>query len=343
MQIGKIIRKYRKEKNMTQEEMANRLGVTASAVNKWEKGVSMPDIMILAPIARLFGISIDALLTFQEELTDQEVNALIEEANEKLKKGRYQEVFYWGKSQMEKYPNCEHLLLWMATTLDAKRLIGEVENRDIYDDFFRNIYLRLLQISEEYVKTTAADLLYGFCMRKEKYQEAEKYLEYFSIQNPERKRKKAFLYDRSGRIEEAYKLYEELLFSEYQIINMIFNSMFSMSVRENNLEKAEFFVEKSKNLIKTFGMGEYYEYSMQLEFARMKKDQEMTLNCAKHILSHLDTISSFSKSRLYEHMEFKEVSSEFKKQLEEKLRKNFLEGEEFYYMRDNKNWKKLLE
>ena len=37
MQIGKNIRKYRKEKGMTQEEMANRLGVTTPAVNKWGK------------------------------------------------------------------------------------------------------------------------------------------------------------------------------------------------------------------------------------------------------------------------------------------------------------------
>ena len=40
MQIGEVIRKYRKEKNMTQKEMAHRLGVTTPAVNKWEKGVS---------------------------------------------------------------------------------------------------------------------------------------------------------------------------------------------------------------------------------------------------------------------------------------------------------------
>ena len=44
MQINEIIRKYRKEKNMTQEDMANRLGVTAPAVNKWESGASTPDI-----------------------------------------------------------------------------------------------------------------------------------------------------------------------------------------------------------------------------------------------------------------------------------------------------------
>lgn len=40
MQIGQIIKKYRKSKNMTLEEMADRLGVSAPAVNKWENGVS---------------------------------------------------------------------------------------------------------------------------------------------------------------------------------------------------------------------------------------------------------------------------------------------------------------
>jgi transcriptional regulator with XRE-family HTH domain len=42
MQVGNIIRKYRKDKNLTQEEMAKRLGVTAPAVNKWENGYSLP-------------------------------------------------------------------------------------------------------------------------------------------------------------------------------------------------------------------------------------------------------------------------------------------------------------
>ena len=47
MSIGKVIRKYRKAQNMTQEEMAGRLGVTAPAVNKWENENSYPDIMLL--------------------------------------------------------------------------------------------------------------------------------------------------------------------------------------------------------------------------------------------------------------------------------------------------------
>ncbi|WP_148511347.1 helix-turn-helix domain-containing protein, partial [Hungatella hathewayi] len=59
MQPGDVIRKYRKNKDMTQEELAKRLGVTAPAVNKWENGNSLPDITLLAPIARLLGITTD--------------------------------------------------------------------------------------------------------------------------------------------------------------------------------------------------------------------------------------------------------------------------------------------
>lgn len=70
---------------MTQEEIANRLGVTAPAVNKWENGISQPDIMLLAPIARLLNITLDTLLSFQEELTVEEINSIVHEVDAKLK------------------------------------------------------------------------------------------------------------------------------------------------------------------------------------------------------------------------------------------------------------------
>ena len=77
MNIGNVIKKYRKELGYTQEEMANRLGVTTPAVNKWENGNSNPDIELLAPIARLLHISLDTLLSFRENLTDLEIEELI--------------------------------------------------------------------------------------------------------------------------------------------------------------------------------------------------------------------------------------------------------------------------
>ena len=77
MDIGVVIKKYRKEAGMTQEEMANRLGVTTPAVNKWENSNSKPDIELLAPIARLFDISLDTLLSFHEYLSDTEIEEII--------------------------------------------------------------------------------------------------------------------------------------------------------------------------------------------------------------------------------------------------------------------------
>ena len=105
MQIGEVIRKYRKKKDMTQEEMAVSLGVTTPAVNKWENGNSFPDIMLLAPIARLLDITIDELLSFRDKLTADEIGKIICKADSMLKEKTYEEAFKWAKKELEKDPN----------------------------------------------------------------------------------------------------------------------------------------------------------------------------------------------------------------------------------------------
>lgn len=60
--IGQNIAFYRKEKNITQEALAEICGVSPQAVSKWENDVSCPDIGLLKTIARAFGISVDELL-----------------------------------------------------------------------------------------------------------------------------------------------------------------------------------------------------------------------------------------------------------------------------------------
>jgi transcriptional regulator with XRE-family HTH domain len=60
--FGERIQSLRKKRNWTQEEVANKLKVTAQAVSKWEKDVSLPDVQLLSSIAQLFNTSIDYLL-----------------------------------------------------------------------------------------------------------------------------------------------------------------------------------------------------------------------------------------------------------------------------------------
>lgn len=67
MNIGNNIAVLRKKKGITQEELANELGVSAQAVSKWENNSSCPDVSLLTKIADYFGASVDALLRTQED------------------------------------------------------------------------------------------------------------------------------------------------------------------------------------------------------------------------------------------------------------------------------------
>ena len=62
MNIGSIILAMRKQKNITQEALAAELGVTAAAVSKWEKGYTLPDILMLCALADFFEVTTDELL-----------------------------------------------------------------------------------------------------------------------------------------------------------------------------------------------------------------------------------------------------------------------------------------
>lgn len=61
--IGNRISKFRKEKHMTQEDLANAMGVSSQAVSKWENDASCPDISLLPKLSKVLGITIDELLT----------------------------------------------------------------------------------------------------------------------------------------------------------------------------------------------------------------------------------------------------------------------------------------
>ena len=68
MTIGKRIAHLRKEKGLTQEELAGHMGVSPQAVSKWENDQTCPDISALPKLAKLLGVSVDELLEGRENL-----------------------------------------------------------------------------------------------------------------------------------------------------------------------------------------------------------------------------------------------------------------------------------
>ena len=338
MQIGEVIRKYRKSADMTQEEMANRLGVTAPAVNKWENGNSYPDITLLAPIARLLGISTDELLSYHEELSSEEIQALVRTADNKFQTENYEDVFHWIKKELEKYPNCDQLIWQMAVMLDANRLMKYLPDSGNYADYICSCYTHVLGSTDETLRCHAADSLFGFYMRKEEYETAGKYLQYLSVQNPERKRKQAEIYQKTGRIQEAYKTYEELLFAEYQVVSGILTGMYMLALQEHDSSKAHLLIEKQSGLARLFEMGKYYEISCRLDLAAFEKDAKNSAEIMSQMLDSVDDLFCFRNSPLYEHMTFKEPQANFIEKLKNNLILCFQDKETFNFLEEQTNY-----
>ena len=71
LNIGENIRKLRRERNLTQEQLGYELGVSFQAISRWENSTAYPDIEFLPVLAKYFGISIDELIGYDDGLKDR--------------------------------------------------------------------------------------------------------------------------------------------------------------------------------------------------------------------------------------------------------------------------------
>ena len=96
--IGKFIAERRKSLNMTQRELAGKLGVTDRAVSKWENGRCMPDLSLLQPLSRNLKVGVNDLLS-GEMVSDKELRKKSEENLATMAKMNYLNSFrhgFWG-------------------------------------------------------------------------------------------------------------------------------------------------------------------------------------------------------------------------------------------------------
>lgn len=84
MNLGSKILELRRQKNVTQEELAAELGVTAAAVSKWENGYTLPDILMLCALADYFAVTTDELLGRTKEWKYAVIAARTEELGRKV-------------------------------------------------------------------------------------------------------------------------------------------------------------------------------------------------------------------------------------------------------------------
>ena len=118
MKLGEKIKLYRKEKNISQETLANALGVTFQAVSKWETGATAPDISTIPLLANYFGVSIDELFDYHVWENEKQVDEICRRAYA----CRYndpvgaEEILREG---LKRFPGNENLLTVLVYTLWA--------------------------------------------------------------------------------------------------------------------------------------------------------------------------------------------------------------------------------
>ena len=77
--IAENIIRLRRERKITQELLADFIGVTKAAVSKWENGQSMPDILLLPQLAVFFNVTVDELIGFDPQLSKEQIQKLYQE------------------------------------------------------------------------------------------------------------------------------------------------------------------------------------------------------------------------------------------------------------------------
>ena len=89
IKIGQFIAQSRKEKNLTQALLAEKLGITDKAVSKWERGIAMPDAALMLSLCNLLGITVNELLMGEKntmENNEKNERLLLDLASEIAKK-----------------------------------------------------------------------------------------------------------------------------------------------------------------------------------------------------------------------------------------------------------------
>ena len=129
MRIGEQIKNYRKTAGLTQEQVANYLGVSTPAVNKWEKGNTYPDISLLPALARLLKIDMNELFSFREELTEKEIGQFVNELSE-VSLDSFTEAFEMASRKIQEYPHCDLLIYTIATVLNGSLTLSDLNDEE---------------------------------------------------------------------------------------------------------------------------------------------------------------------------------------------------------------------
>lgn len=125
IRMGEKIKTLRKQRNISQEVLANYLGVSFQAVSKWETGSALPDVMLLPALACFFGVSTDELFDFNVYMVEKNVQEIVSEQSRywDTDKAKCEQILREG---LKKYPGNDVLLNCLVSVIPVPERAAEV-------------------------------------------------------------------------------------------------------------------------------------------------------------------------------------------------------------------------
>ena len=146
MSFGQIIKKLRREADMTQEKLAELLSVSAQAVSRWETDSAMPDVSLIVPLANLFHVTTDHLLGVDISKREQIIGDIRKKADGYSSRGYYTEARGILEDGLRQYPEnyaLMHDLMYVADSQYDQAKQQEDENGHALAEEYRNEVIRL--------------------------------------------------------------------------------------------------------------------------------------------------------------------------------------------------------
>ena len=147
LNIGENIKRLRRKRKITQEQIADYLSISVASVSKWERNETYPDITNLIPLAHYFNVTLDELLGYDEERTKMEIKDVLDNFHFHWNKD-YQKAVTIITEAYKKYPNNYDIMHWYMWTIAG----GSADNdKDILlanKELFTNICDKLLEGSK---------------------------------------------------------------------------------------------------------------------------------------------------------------------------------------------------
>lgn len=152
MEIGKMIKQFRQEKDMTQEQMAECLHVSVAAVSQWETGRTAPDLSMIPALCNLFRVSSDQLLGIHMDQNEREVEEIIREARSYWSRGYDSQARPILENGLKQFPNNYWImsdlmyLVYRQTTLDEAIRLGQRILEGCTKDVLRHGAIQVLSL-----------------------------------------------------------------------------------------------------------------------------------------------------------------------------------------------------